>query len=374
MIPDTKNKRIFGLDLVRAIAIVCVLLAHFIGVFLVPIFKDRFVAGVFGKVFSYPLGVFGVEIFFVLSGYLIGRIIIKKIVEENSLKNLFNFYTRRWLRTLPLYFLVIALLLFAPYANDFYWQNLLFIQNFNPNALDFNPVSWSLSIEEYFYLIVPFIVFLVFYFYKGNKAKAFMWTCVCIVVLSIVARVWYINNFTPNFDYGIRKQIFLRLDSLTIGVLFAGMRYYYRAIYDRLIQNRKLVLAVSLVALFLIECYLSFNTHNHFNNSFFARVMLFPLISLCCGFFMISLENIKIKNTYSKYITTISLTSYALYLVHLQIFLIFANFFTPSHIVTSAMFGFLAIVLTFGFSFALYRYYELPIMKFRDKITLKENR
>lgn len=369
MIPEAKKERIHGLDLVRAIAIICVLLAHLIGVFLVPVLKNNFIAGVFGSVFSYPLGIFGVEIFFVLSGYLIGRIVIKKVIEENSIRSLFNFYVRRWFRTIPLYMLVVVLLLFAPYANHFYWQNLVFIQNFFPNALDFNPVSWSLSIEEWFYLLVPFFLFLVFYLHKGNKAKAFMGTCASIIVFSVLGRIIYTLNFNPNFDYGIRKQIFFRLDSITVGVLFAGIRYYYLDFYNFLIKNRKILLILSLMSLFFIECYLAFTTHQYLDNSFFARVFFFPILSLCCGFFMISLEKVNIKKVFLKYVTTTSLISYALYLVHLQIFLIIVNILDVSSLAASILLGFLALFLSTAFSLVLYRYYELPIMKFRDKIT-----
>ena len=59
----------------------------------------------------YQLGFYGVELFFVLSGFLIGQIIIRDVLQRPSTKTLITFYKRRWLRTLPLYYMILLLLL-----------------------------------------------------------------------------------------------------------------------------------------------------------------------------------------------------------------------------------------------------------------------
>src|SRR4051812_30333605 len=93
-------KRIFGLDIVRAMAILLVMLAHTLpGVQRFP---------VLGKV-TYCCAFFGVDLFFVLSGFLIGGIVIRELENDrlNASAGLLTFWKRRWFRTLPNYYLFL---------------------------------------------------------------------------------------------------------------------------------------------------------------------------------------------------------------------------------------------------------------------------
>ena len=96
------KERIFGLDLMRAMAILFVLLSH--TVFLLPFSKETQ-----NLVFQY-CGFFGVELFFVLSGYLVGKILIKLFNERSAeFDTVRYFWIRRWFRTLPAYYLALFL-------------------------------------------------------------------------------------------------------------------------------------------------------------------------------------------------------------------------------------------------------------------------
>src|SRR5690606_10309411 len=101
------TSRVWGLDIMRAIAIMTVLISH----------SSQFILDGSSSL-MYHSGVAGVEIFFVLSGFLIGGILIKVFQKEYSLNNILNFWKRRWIRTIPNYYLallinaVIAYLLF----------------------------------------------------------------------------------------------------------------------------------------------------------------------------------------------------------------------------------------------------------------------
>ncbi|MEI7616870.1 MAG: acyltransferase [Actinomycetota bacterium] len=149
---DIKN-RILGLDILRAVAILLVIYGHgalFVPQKFIPYYKLPFPA------------IDGVSIFFVLSGYLIGKILFK-IIQNSELKpkDLLNFWIRRWFRTLPNYFLILGILLAIPLlksgiiAHDFNWKYLLFLQNFSGPHPNFFPEAWSLCIEEWFYLLFP---------------------------------------------------------------------------------------------------------------------------------------------------------------------------------------------------------------------------
>src|ERR1039458_8648984 len=93
------NRRNFGLDALRAAAIMMVLLCHMTGAL-------KF------------LGIYGVELFFVLSGFLIGDILIRSAARKGrfEFKDLTEFWTRRWFRTLPNYYWFLALYLVEWFA------------------------------------------------------------------------------------------------------------------------------------------------------------------------------------------------------------------------------------------------------------------
>ncbi len=106
---DYKN-RIYGLDVIRATAILLVLISHST----LLLFPNE--SSVLLTVIKF-FGAIGVDLFFVLSGYLIGGIILKQLSEgKTKLKHFIHFWIRRWFRTLPNYALVLLLNVFVFYA------------------------------------------------------------------------------------------------------------------------------------------------------------------------------------------------------------------------------------------------------------------
>ncbi|MFM9911077.1 MAG: acyltransferase family protein, partial [Chitinophagaceae bacterium] len=156
---ESSSDRIFGLDLLRAFAIFFVVFLH--GSLILP---QRLAVYQFYVVFD------GVSIFFVLSGFLIGRIIIKTFNTEHlSYHCLSSFWIKRWFRTLPNYFIILlALILLQVISGKSFngaplWKYFLFLQNFNSPQPGFFSESWSLSVEEWFYLLIPLFIFLLAY-------------------------------------------------------------------------------------------------------------------------------------------------------------------------------------------------------------------
>src|ERR1700743_972604 len=136
--------RSFGLDLARAVAITLVLIAHFAKVLEVA-------------------GYYAVELFFALSGFLIGGILYRDLFSSPdwTFAHVTRFWQRRWWRTLPNYYLSFALhSLFHLFYGGFpspqmLWRYPLFLQNASENIHFFYGVSWSLCVEEWFYLLFP---------------------------------------------------------------------------------------------------------------------------------------------------------------------------------------------------------------------------
>ncbi|MGG8383826.1 acyltransferase family protein [Bacillus sp. R-CC1] len=369
---ELQQKRVFGLDFVRSIAIMLVLLAHGLDFFLAPVLKDSSIGRIITKSLNFPLGFFGVEIFFVLSGFLIGRIIIKELVENGKWGRLFSFYIRRWFRTLPLYYLVVFFLVWFPIGADFTWRNLFFVQNFNSNTLSFNPVSWSLSVEEWFYLIIPFIILVAFRMIKEDKGKHFLTICFIIMSVSLLARIILVIMKDPSFDFGVRKQIFYRLDSITAGVILAGIKFYYKDMYKQMIDKRKLLFFISIVGFILCEVWFILHRDmSKLDQSFFSRTIFFNCVTFSCMLLVISLETVKINKVFiRKLIVFISMISYALYLLHFKIYIFARDWIEINSIVEGILLFVGATIITVGFAAFLHKYYELPLMNFRDKIKI----
>jgi peptidoglycan/LPS O-acetylase OafA/YrhL len=347
-----------GLDIARSLAIIMVLVSHGRMFFS----QNRDVQWL-----SFN-GFIGVEIFFVLSGFLIGKIIIKKIVENPSLRSLLNFYKRRWYRTLPLYLLMVLILFLFQKPFDFSY--LLFLQNFNEGDLNFFPVSWSLSIEEWFYLIVPLIFLVIFSSVKvNNKGKLFIVNTILLIVLINALRLNEVIFNNPTWDFGVRKQIFLRMDSLLTGVLFASISYYLKSFYDLL--KSKYLYAISTIGLTFCGFYYVFvldGGKEIINSSIFGRSFLFSFVSLFSALLIISLEKTKFSNLkFTKLFTFISVTSYSVYLVHYELFIYVINKFNNSSFELRCTLLVFSIVATYLISYFLYTYFEKPIMELRDK-------
>src|ERR1035437_361726 len=150
------QKRNFGLDIIRAISISLVIIAHSFAIK------------------NVELGVWGVEVFFVLSGFLIGQILIRDFTNGISFKKIMYFWKRRWFRTLPLYYAVILVkfIFFDSSLGLKFFAYIFFLQN-NFVGISFLPVSWSLVVEEWFYLTLPLLLFL--FLKNGIEKKYFLY-------------------------------------------------------------------------------------------------------------------------------------------------------------------------------------------------------
>src|SRR5947207_2355587 len=149
----TDRERQPGLDLLRALAIIVVVIYHaaLFG-FKLPGRVDRF-------------GWIGVDLFFVLSGYLIGGQLLTPLARDQRI-NLGRFFARRALRIMPAYFVVLAIYFLLPSWREYpdmaqpLWKFLLSIQNVALHGGTAFSHAWSLAVEDQFYLCLPFILLL----------------------------------------------------------------------------------------------------------------------------------------------------------------------------------------------------------------------
>ncbi|HWU77365.1 MAG TPA: acyltransferase [Rhodanobacter sp.] len=248
--------RLPGLDLLRAIAIVWVMLFH------------SYIVGGLGPHFAWLSrhGWAGVDIFFVLSGFLIGCQVLRPLQRGEPL-SFRDFYARRAWRILPAFAVVLALYVLFPALREApglapWWQFATFTLNL---LIDYgrNPAfshAWSLCVEEHFYLLFPLLAW---WLARRPSRLKFALVCGGVVLLGIALRsaVWLhdVAMDPPRnwFVEDIYYPTWMRLDGLLAGVMLATFRVYQPQRWARLQMRAGAVLlagiAVSGLALWLFR-------------------------------------------------------------------------------------------------------------------------
>lgn len=375
---ELKPNRVYGLDILRALAILFVVVGH--GEYLFPYGQYEYV-----NYFVFD----GVGIFFVLSGFLIGGILIK-LLNENTLssKLIFNFWIKRWFRTIPNYFLILGTILVLNFifTDNFsiYGKKLFFIfsQNLFWEHPDFFQEAWSLSVEEWFYLLIPIILFIVIKGFKISVNNAFLFTALSIIIGVTLFRYFRYFSYSTydsstkdnitTWAETLKGQVFTRLDSLMYGVAGAYIFFHYKTFWNKY-KVQFLILGLAIFIAIRIHSLVdsSFGLYDwvfSFSTTSFATLCLIPFLS-----------GIKTgKGIFYKAITYISLLSYSMYLVNLTIVQkwILENIdwkslenFNGDLFLYSRYFLYWA--LTIIISILIYKYFEMPIMNLRDKVKIK---
>jgi peptidoglycan/LPS O-acetylase OafA/YrhL len=250
---DTERNN--GLDIVRSMAILMVLVSHSTFFFShSPLGAALWRLEIFGY--------YGVELFFVLSGFLIGRILLRTFLTEQPSHSwrslLWNFYLRRWFRTLPLYYLMLAANAFIwshtdfggiPFTRQVDWRHFVFLQNYSSVAVGFFPESWSLAVEEWFYLVFPLLIIWQAKQAKpGSRERNMGYWLPLFIIGILLIRGAYVYLGQPVFDFGIRKNIFLRMDALAFGVWAAYLAEHKPARLQWYSGRSRQLLAVTLLS------------------------------------------------------------------------------------------------------------------------------
>lgn len=372
------KERIFGLDLMRAIAVTWVLLTH--SLWINPDLNAT-IAGLFGLG-----GTLGMESFFVLSGFLIGRILVKEYLKPNfKVQHIFYFWVRRWFRTLPNYYLILGvnLLLFWCYFSSIpkgLSAYFYFGQNLTGSHPVFFPESWSLSIEEFSYIIGPLLFILFLLFNKGLKRVYNLWIGTIVILLFfLVAKYHYhLSVENPSLEFWnthLKPIALFRIDAIYYGVLAAIISMRYKEKWG--LYKNALLLAggVGLFIFFFILPYIGITIERF---PFFYNVLYFPIQSvlIACLLPFLSSYNLKNKTTlFYKAITQMSIISYSVYLLHYSVvlFVLRAHFYNEKNSMFESLLLTIAyFVITIILSVFLYRLYEKPMMNLRDSKQVKK--
>ena len=351
-----EHGRVFGLDLVRAVAVTSVLVAHAFDL-LEPVFVAPRVAE--------ALAVCGVELFFVLSGFLIGGIIIDTV--RRDARWVANFWVRRWMRTLPNYFVFLAINVLVFHAIYHRWPTfgafLVFAQSLLwPHPQFFNE-AWSLAVEEVFYLLAP-LVALALLPLARSRGRVLAMLAIGALLLGLF-RVEYVRAFNPQWDMGVRKVVLLRLDCIVYGVLaaYACRRWVISPAVRGLLAAAGIAVAGYAVWLLAI---------GWGGASPLWRALFFSLIS--AGFAALlplceRLDGSSVPVPLAKATHRMALWSYALYLTNLPVQRVMILFGIGATAPSSSIVLALAFVVTsIAWAAATYRWFERPIMDRRDRV------
>ncbi len=241
--PDRQHN--FWIDVLRGIAILLVLFRHLSLVS--PGYRQDETSFAF---VLYQIGWVGVDMFFVISGYLIGGILFRQIHATGGFA-LKWFYIRRAFRILPAYYILLVLIYLAPLSSGVpdreFISSFFFLQNYTnflPNIFWYH--SWSLCVEEHFYLTFPILLWLLVI--KG-KLNLFPYIALIIMILSLVVRIihaqYYVVEDLTNFFF-----THTRLDEISMGCAIAYLHTFYKEFIPKILRYRRWIIALSILFLF----------------------------------------------------------------------------------------------------------------------------
>ena len=362
----TNLSRINGLDTLRACAILFVLMYHYM------VFVSHEPS--FG--FLSEIGWVGVDLFFVLSGYLIGNQIFAGIKSESGF-SLKTFYIRRALRTLPNFYVVLAIYFLFPVeaggnAVTPLWKFLSFTQNFDLKPGSAFSHAWSLSIEEQFYVVLPLVAILTLTYLKSIRV---MWLVLLSAMAGAACRRYLMwqevgDDFTQYYVH-IYYSTWCRFDELLPGVALAMLKNFHPQIWARTLKHGHLSLLggaiLSGFAMYLFTFYSYVN-----GQGFLWFTTTFGYSLLAAGFALLTLAGLSPNSYLYRWripgASALALCSYALYLVHKPLMNAMIRPFEVWDISVKSWMGIGGMfALSLLATYVLYRVVETPFMRLRDR-------
>jgi len=355
-----------NLNGLRFIAAFMVVISH------IELFKSYyFLPNIYNDLRFQFIGKLGVQLFFVLSGFLITYLLLTEKENKRNI-NIKNFYVRRILRIWPLYFLIAILGLFVlPYIHLFdvpslsehvkekFGIKILFTFLFLPNVIDmiypFLPFTfqlWSIAVEEQFYLFAPWIMKK-----SKNTFAAFIWVIISVIAIKYAIKFiyFYYPHYLIKHIYNI--LYYFSIDSMAIGALGAHL-YYFKFPILQTIYNKYFQILNILV--FILYYYFQAPKWPYFQDEFYAFVFGIIVINAATNKNSI----IKLENKLFNYLGTIS---YSTYMVHLIALAFSFGILNQLDMLNNVRVYALSIAVTYLLSIIVNKYFESWFIAFKSK-------
>ncbi len=347
-------KRSFGIDLVRALSILLVILRHY------------------GYTPGFNVGYYAIEYLFVISGFLIGQILFNDFyssdtIEPSSLK---RFMIRRWFRILPLYYFAIFLkFAFDPSIGWNILYYVFFLQN-HFYGITFYPETWTLVIDEWFYLVIPVMLFLFMRFVSFKKGAVAMFIVGIIILINVLRTIWVYK--TDTHWEGLTGNVPFRQDTLLMGVILAFVKMHYKEVFKKMNTAGFFAFSMLVFIGYVLVMYMIRTPTDNINQHFWTRTINFSLCSFVIVITLPYIENSinalkpKALGIVNSMVVWGSKLSYALYLMHDQILVATQTVFESLNIDVKLI-GIIAFAFTVLASYLLYQFLEKKCLIIRDK-------
>lgn len=364
-----KNK-IFGLDLMRVLAIMLVLAAHILWIY-------HGYSNLFTKAINFS-GFIGVELFFVLSGFLIGKSLFRLFLNPDyNFHSAAIFLRRRSFRIMPNYLFVLLLNLLVAFLLGYQvqhaWKYFFFLQNFATPMLPFFPESWSMSIKEIPYFVLPFVFLALAQFGKSvSRNRLFLVTILTGILLIVFTKIEYhrqINYQTlSQWNVSLRSVALYRMDSVLIGILASWIQYNYLDFWKK---SLTMALVFGLVILAVLAVLVGFVKLTIVAYPFFWNILFLPSISIAAALLLPFFSEWRSgPEKFRNPIQFLGAISYSIYLLHYSFVLYLMKYYIDTSgftLLQLHLFTLTYLAITFLLSHCLYEYFEKPLMKIREQ-------
>jgi peptidoglycan/LPS O-acetylase OafA/YrhL len=324
------------------------------------------------------VGWVGVDLFFVLSGYLIGNQLFAGIVRVETL-SLKSFYLRRGLRTWPAFWVVLAAYFLFPTVMGGrepppLWTFLTFTQNFGLQSGTAFSHAWSLCIEEQFYFVLPLTLLIAL---RVGTHRAQAWALLALVIatgMTARAILWQkyglatsgpANSYMANIYYATLG----RFDEFIPGVAVALLKNFHPNIWQRITARGNTVFTAGVVAIGVM-LYAAFNVWyiDGYGWGFFMTAFGYSLIAMAFALLVAAalspscwLHRVRIPGAYQ-----LALWSYSIYLTHKAVGHVI-NTYAKQYAVSPSVKLITIALLSIIIGAILYRLVEAPFMAIRDR-------
>ncbi len=354
MVTSAQTKHIPALDGLRGLAILMVICYHY--------FPSRSL---------FTIGWTGVDLFFVLSGYLITR---KLLSTRGNSEYFRKFYRNRILRIFPLYYAVLIIFFLAihflaktenlealSYYTSHWLSFFIFLENWSFSLFGFPHDAylthfWSLAIEEQFYLVWPFII----YFISSGRTRLILWFCTVIAVVIIRLLIYFYfkeSHYVINY-----VNTFCRMDSLVIGAILSQIQESDFKIPQAWTNRISVIISVPLVASII-------KLGNSWFSNPFMETIGYSCVAICFACLIhTASQNGSIVAAICKmrFLRFCGKISYGLYVFHWPVLLILSKKITnwgtiyfPGEIFAIQIISLLlSIIISFVLSMISFRYFE----------------
>jgi len=366
--PD-KSQRIYfqNLDILRFLAAYMIVILHVFFGWKAKFGHPAFITSSLSPISLEKLEInfhnfsFGVDIFFIISGFLITYLLLSEN-EKTGKVDVLKFYIRRALRIWPLYFLMI---LIAPLLSYFFFEQspgylsqFFFLGNFDIISQGMKSVAtnhlWSICIEEHFYLFCPLLIAFI-------PVKKLPQILLSIIFICILFRA-YISTLHENYGMTIYVHTLSRIDILALGSLFGYLFYHKKLKFNDSLPVRLIIYSIFIFTFFNVD----YNECGSFFTTTMKKYFFVIGVAYWAGNFLFN-PDAKFAATKPNILHRFGKVSYGIYMFNPVIVFLILQLFDKFSLHNYLLYFILVNILLAITTALSYRFIELPFLALKEK-------